>query len=310
MRPFATLSAGLLCALVAACTSVPAPPSTQAPSQSTGGQPTVTVSTPLPGAVLTVGSDVPVSATASDTIGVARVDLTVDGVAVASYTTPVPAGQPSVSAELHWTPTVVGAHALAVTAYRADGTASVPAVIAISVTDATAVASPGTSTSGSSAAPSVPAPPSAVAPPSDPPAPAPTRTRRPRPTATVTDPPAPTEPPEPPDINVYPSDYSVGGGADVDLGSFSQIEVTITNSGTDRARNFEVLAICQGFGQTQTVPGLDPNEQYDLTFRYYHSVPDEGLPSSIFADSTARITESDETDNQVLIEDPTCTRVP
>jgi hypothetical protein len=98
------------------------------PSASTASvsKPTVVLQSPVNGAVFTVGQNVPVSGGASDTVGVDHVALFADGVSVASS----PAGQPAplVPFSLTWLATPAGPHVLQVVAYRADGTASDPAV--------------------------------------------------------------------------------------------------------------------------------------------------------------------------------------
>ena len=67
-----------------------------------------------------------VTGAASDTVGVDHVALFADGVSMAS----TPAGQPAtlVPFSLTWLATPAGPHVLQVIAYRADGTASDPAV--------------------------------------------------------------------------------------------------------------------------------------------------------------------------------------
>src|SRR5687767_12199797 len=117
---------GFVVLLAVACTSAPplAVPITPAPI---AGLPTISVSSPVNGAVLPLGVPIAVVATATDTAGVSRIDLAADGVVVDSYSTPGSVGQPTVAAQLNWTPAVAGAHALTAIAYRPDGTASAPA---------------------------------------------------------------------------------------------------------------------------------------------------------------------------------------
>jgi hypothetical protein len=97
------------------------------PSASTGGnKPTVVLQSPTNGAAIAVGQSVSVAGAASDTVGVDHVALFVDAVSVAT----TPAGQPAplVPFSLAWLATPAGPHVLQVIAYRADGTASDPAV--------------------------------------------------------------------------------------------------------------------------------------------------------------------------------------
>ena len=123
-------------AIAAACTSI-APAAAPSPTTvAVAGLPTVSVSSPANGAIIPLGALTPVVASATDTSGVSRIDLAVNGVVVDSYATPASVGQPTVAAELHWTPSAAGAHALSVVAYRPDGTPSAPAFVAVTVSEA------------------------------------------------------------------------------------------------------------------------------------------------------------------------------
>ena len=164
LRPFfggALLVLSLVLAL--ACTGAPPAPS----GSPAGNKPLVVVQQPASGALLGTGQTAVVSGAASDTIGVARVELLVDGVSVAGVE---PAGTPSLLLpfSFNWI-AVAGIHTLQVTAYRADGTASDPAVIQVNV-GATASGLPGASFLSFAPVPTL-APPSAARP---------DRTRRPR----------------------------------------------------------------------------------------------------------------------------------
>jgi len=121
-----TLTAASALVLIAACGSSPA-----TPGASSGNAPTVVVQSPANDAVVAVGSNVTVSGTASDTVGVDHVALFADGVSVASSPSGTPAA--SVPFSLAWLATPAGPHVLQVIAYRADGTASDPAVINVVV---------------------------------------------------------------------------------------------------------------------------------------------------------------------------------
>ena len=194
--------------LVSACGGAPASPS---PSAS-ANKPAVVIQQPANGALLASGQSVVVSGAASDTVGVDRVALLVDGGAVAG----TPPGAPAtlIPFSMNWLATP-GSHTLQVIAYRADGTASDPAVIQVTV-GATASGVPVASFA-------------TFAPVPLPSAPAPQRTKKPRRTqvptivptespntvptptpVTPTDPP-PTTPPSmgpTPDANGYAPDDS------------------------------------------------------------------------------------------------------
>ena len=112
--------------LVAGCASVPS-----GPSASSGNKPTLVVQAPANGAVLPVGQNTTVSGAATDTVGVDHVSLFVDGVSLAS----TPSGAPAalVPFALAWLASPAGPHVLQVIAYRADGTASDPAIVNVVV---------------------------------------------------------------------------------------------------------------------------------------------------------------------------------
>lgn len=100
-----------------------------------GGKPVVTIASPLNGASVALGQELLVQSTATDSVGVVRVDLLVDEVIVRSDTAPNPEGQTSFSLLQGWTPTTAGQHTIKVIAYRADGTASDPVSITVTVVE-------------------------------------------------------------------------------------------------------------------------------------------------------------------------------
>jgi hypothetical protein len=106
----------------------------------TAALPTVTIISPLPGSTVPVNEPVTVQASASDPDGpgVTRIDLLVDRVTVDSFTAGGP--QSTVAANLTFTPETEGAIAVSVVAFRADGTSSKPATLALSVVGMTAEA--------------------------------------------------------------------------------------------------------------------------------------------------------------------------
>ena len=101
-----------------------------------GGTLTVTILSPAAGSSVPVGEVVTVQAEASDPNGpgVIRIDLQVDEATVDTFEAGAP--QPSLTAELTFTPTEVKAVTVAAVAFREDGTASDPATISLSVEEA------------------------------------------------------------------------------------------------------------------------------------------------------------------------------
>jgi hypothetical protein len=293
-----------------ACTSVSpvAGPTAQVPAS---GQPTISVSSPVNGAVVPLGAPVAVVSSATDAVGVSRIDLAVDGVVVDSYSTPGSVGQPNVAAQLSWTPAAAGAHALAAIAYRPDGTASAPAVIAVSVTDtgASFAATPSTSFGLPTVAPpSNELPTIEPAPTVDPVTPTLTPTvrptRRPRPTVTPT--------PDLVYIDVWPRDpvYTPYTN-DPAAGYHVDVEFKIANSASDRARRFTVSATCLGYTQTQEVSGIDAFESdYIIAFGFYASLAGVESPQRAVVDSTDRLVETDESNNTLALDDPSCAPPP
>src|SRR5690606_17109612 len=97
-------------------------------------------SAPLDGSTLPVGSEVLVRSTSIDAIGVARVELYVNGSLVATGTPPDGETVPRLNLEQPWLPDSEGEYILSVIAYRADGTASGPATVIVRVGEAEEVA--------------------------------------------------------------------------------------------------------------------------------------------------------------------------
>jgi hypothetical protein len=103
--------------------------------QEPSAKPTIVIDSPPSGTDATVGEIFSVQSTAKDDLGVARIDLQVDGKLIQSDTTPNPDGQTSFALVQNWTPGSSGLHVVTVIAYRADGTASEPASITVNVID-------------------------------------------------------------------------------------------------------------------------------------------------------------------------------
>lgn len=94
-------------------------------------KPTVVISSPPSGSTYNEGDNITIQSTATDSTGVTRVELTVDGAVVRNDTSP--ALQTNLSLIQNWTATA-GSHTLIVRAYNAAGVASDPAAIFIQVT--------------------------------------------------------------------------------------------------------------------------------------------------------------------------------
>jgi hypothetical protein len=126
----ALLTAGLAC-------NLPTGAGNLTPTAS-GSGPVITINSPPSGSSGTVGTEFVVQSTSSDAVGVARVDLQVNGAVVRSDSTPDSAGQLQFAVLQGWTPSAPGSYTLTVIAYRADGTASGPASITVTITEAAA----------------------------------------------------------------------------------------------------------------------------------------------------------------------------
>lgn len=127
----ALLLAALL--VLSACNLTRQPP-TSAPvtTQPGSGKPVVTISAPKGGEEFVVGSDVFVSANASDTVGVTRVQLIANNQIVKTVTSEAPAGDRSMNVLLDFRPAAAGDVRLQVVAFR-GAVASDPATVDITV---------------------------------------------------------------------------------------------------------------------------------------------------------------------------------
>jgi YVTN family beta-propeller protein len=176
-------------------------------SSLTGGTeeavPVVVIARPPDSTQVTLGDTVPVHATATDSIGVTRAELWVDGAAAATEMSPVAQGQPSFSVVFRWRPEVQGAHTVVVKAYNAAGGVGESSAIVVFVVEG--AASPEVTPSGPQPTQQGPEP-TPTAPPQTPSAPQPTPTGPPPATATPPPPPPPTNTPLPPvPTNTTPS---------------------------------------------------------------------------------------------------------
>ena len=100
-------------------------------------KPMVVITSPPSGSTFREGDEVAVQSTATDSAGVVRVELVVDGTAVRADAVPAPQGQPSFTIVQAWKATR-GTHTIMVRAYNKSGAVSDPAAISISVTTAIA----------------------------------------------------------------------------------------------------------------------------------------------------------------------------
>lgn len=242
MRRFLTIALSSL--LVLACSTVTGPPGApppgsiqpSAPVAVAGGAPTVTVD-PLPATPIVIGQPLTIVAHASDPLGVSRVELRASDAIVQTVTAPTATGVPLLDATLTWTPTVTGPTALVVIAYRADGTASSPTTLAVSITDgstAGTVSFPPTGSPEPGASPTAtPVAPGATATPEPNRTPRPRRSHRPRPTGTPTET-APTT--QLPDLLIAAMDVP----ATLTEGETATAQILVENSSAVAAEAFRV----------------------------------------------------------------------
>ena len=96
-------------------------------------RPVVTIQSPGDNAQITVGQQIVVQATATGARDITRMELYLDGILAGTAASPDPAGQPSLTATQPWTFQQAGPHAITVVAYTADGQASTPAGVNVTV---------------------------------------------------------------------------------------------------------------------------------------------------------------------------------
>ena len=171
---------GLCVAVLVACTPV--------------GKPSVVIMSPPSGSQFFEGEDIAVQSTATDSAGVVRVELVVDGAVVRVDPSPTAQGQPNFALIQTWKATT-GVHTILVRAYNATGAVSDPAGVSVNVLQRT-VQAPTLTPTIPSAPPYTPTIPSASPrTPTIPSAPPPVITVTPSPTS-----PAPPPPPPPPPV--------------------------------------------------------------------------------------------------------------
>jgi len=252
--PLRSLWLTALVVIVAACSS--APPT---PSPPPGGQPSVIIESPANGSPTPVGQPLVVQAQATDSgPGVNRIDLRVGGILVDSQGTPGLVAQPSFSAALQYVPSADGVVTISVTAYRADGTASLPAEITVAVVIAGASLPP-TASPAASATPTA----AALTPP---PTPGLTPTAAPRPTlppfATPTPTPSPTPSPIAIDLTIT---YEGAVPEELDVGTAYDFTVNVRNNGPGTAPSVTLRArLCNTSGRCGQGDDLDEVEVAEL----------------------------------------------
>jgi len=97
----------------------------------------VVINSPPSGSQVQVGQEVIVQATATDSRGVTRVELLVNGVLYHSDVSPNPQGQSPFISRQSWRASAAGTYTLMVKAYNAAGGVSQPAAITVNVTGVT-----------------------------------------------------------------------------------------------------------------------------------------------------------------------------
>lgn len=113
------------------------------------GKPRVSIVSPSSGAEFTVDEPVLVSVNATDSVGITRIQLFAEGAVVKTITAEDPAGEPTLSALLDYTPRAAGEVNLQVLAFR-NSTPSDPVEIAIVIMDEDTSSGSGNSGSGNS----------------------------------------------------------------------------------------------------------------------------------------------------------------
>ncbi len=113
------------------------PPTPLVTATSASGAPTVTVNSPADGSEVVRGQEVLIQSTATDTIGVTRVELRVNGFIVNTVSSESATGNRQFSVIQSWIPTNAGPATLEVVAYRAS-IASTPARLTLNVRESAA----------------------------------------------------------------------------------------------------------------------------------------------------------------------------
>lgn len=118
--------------------------------------PSVVITAPVSGSQVPLNLPVTVQATASDSAGIVRMELWVNGVKTAEALSPAPQGQPTLTASLQWVPTVPGSHTLEIKAYNVQEQVNEPASVLVNAVEEGAPA--GADTPAPTATPEPPTP--------------------------------------------------------------------------------------------------------------------------------------------------------
>ncbi len=121
--------------LLSACNLSRTPPTSEAPPtapSNSSGKPVVTVSSPEDGDEIVVGTDLLVSANATDSVGITRVQLVANNQIVKTVSSENASGDPSMNVLLDYRPSTTGDVRLEVIAYR-GAVSSDPAVVDVTV---------------------------------------------------------------------------------------------------------------------------------------------------------------------------------
>ncbi|MEW5718710.1 MAG: NBR1-Ig-like domain-containing protein, partial [Chloroflexota bacterium] len=124
-RFVAILASAIWLALLAACAAA--------------SKPNVVIMSPPSGSQYFEGEDIAVQSSATDTVGVVRVELVVDGAVVRVDPSPTAQGQPNFTLIQTWKATT-GVHTILVRAYNAAGAVSDPAGVSVNILQRTAQA--------------------------------------------------------------------------------------------------------------------------------------------------------------------------
>jgi hypothetical protein len=204
-----------------------------------GGQPTVVIQSPMPGAQIAANNEIILQATASGAPNIARIELRVNDFLVATGTSPDPRGVNSLIISQPWTFGKPGPHTVSAVAYTTRNEASEPATVSFTViesvgqatpTDTSPAPSPTVLPTAEASVTSTPAPPTPTpttqppdTPSPEPDTPTPTATATPEPTPQPTPTATWTQPP-PPQIEFFwasPDTIVSGGCTTLEWGAVS-----------------------------------------------------------------------------------------
>jgi len=132
MRPLRAALVLLLISLLAGCNLTAGQVGDGVNTPLPSARPAVTINAPASGSSIALGQQLLVSATATDSVGVSRVQLLANGVVVKTINAESATGDRTLNALLDFRPQVAGQLQLQVIAYRGS-TVSLPATITVTV---------------------------------------------------------------------------------------------------------------------------------------------------------------------------------